>query len=194
MSSDTSESKVFPELETARLTLREITLNDLGWYIEHFNKNEIVVGSGQAGPKDLQTAQEEMDLYITGLFRKGLGFRWGLTLKGRKDLIGSCGFYSWRKQEPSQADMGYDLDPAQWNQGLMKEALSEIIRFGFEKMALDHVRCTIMPRNARSIALIEKLGFKRTGIVREQKDETGKLTDDIVFTLKKAEWSSSNES
>lgn len=194
MTSDTPNSKVFPELETARLILREITLNDSAWYMEQFNRPEIIAGSGHAGPKDLQAAREEMDRYIMGLFRKGLGFRWGLTLKARKGLIGSCGFYSWRKQEPSQAYIGYDLDPAYWNQGLMKEALSEIIRFGFEKMALDHIRCTIMPRNARSIALIERLGFKRTGIVREQKDETGKLTDEIVFTLKKTEWSTSNKS
>lgn len=186
----TSTFRIFPRLETRRLTLKEITLDDLDWYMRHFNKKEIVVGSGHRGPSDLETARKEMELYITGLFRQGKGFRWGLVLRGSRDLIGSCGFYSWHRDDEPQADMGYDLDPNYWRRGLMTEALTEIIWFGFERMKLYKIRCLIMPTNIPSMNLIEKLGFKKQGIVRECTDAEGKLTDDVVFLITTKEWNS----
>ncbi|MFX0068790.1 MAG: GNAT family N-acetyltransferase, partial [Candidatus Hodarchaeota archaeon] len=53
----------FPRLETERLILRELTLHDVEFYFNHFNNEEIIEGSCFPGPKDLETAKAELELF-----------------------------------------------------------------------------------------------------------------------------------
>jgi ribosomal-protein-alanine N-acetyltransferase len=179
----------FPTIETERLILREITLDDLDWYMRHFSKREMVEGTGFPGPKDRKQAEEEMMLYIIDLFAKGDGFRWGITLRGCDDLIGSCGFYKWTKTESYRAEIGYDLDPECWGSGIMTEALSAMIDFGFEKMGLNRVEAMIFLANERSVALVKRLGFTLEGVFRERLYKDGEFADDACFALLRREWS-----
>lgn len=174
--------RAFPELKTDRLELCEITRGDVGWYFEHFSVPEIVTGQGFPPPKDLDAAREELDEYIVGLFEKGLGYRWGIRLKGQPDIIGSIGFYAWQRDE-KKAKMGYDLRPAYWGKGIMREALERTVRFGFEDMGLNRIEVTIMGTNPRSIALITKLGFTREGVLREYSKLGGEYVDEHVFSM-----------
>jgi len=183
----TAENRRFPELETKRLTLRQITIDDLDFYVKHFSIREIVEGSGFPAPKNIDVAKEEIDRFIIRLFKEGLGFRWGIAMKGQTKLIGTCGFYAWNK-EAKKAQIGYDLDPEYWSKGIMGEALSEMFRFGFEEMGLNRIQCLIIPENKRSIKLIQTLGFKQEGVLRENSIFEGKFKDDVVFSLLKKEW------
>ena len=70
----------------------------------------------------------------------------------------------------------------------MKEALDRIIRFGFEEMGLNRIQVTIMSTNPASIALIQKVGFKREGVLREYSRFEGKYTDEHVFSMLRGEW------
>jgi len=178
----------FPALETDRLTLREMTYDDLDFYYRHFSIREIVEGSGFPAPKTLEDAKHELDLYVIDLFREGKGFRWGIALKRQKQLIGTCGFYNWVK-DAKKATIGYDLNPAHWSKGIMKEALSEMIRFGFEELGLNRIQCTILPENVRSTKLVLDLGFTKEGVLRENAFFEGKYQDDVVFSLLRHEWS-----
>jgi len=45
----------------------------------------------------------------------------------------------------------------------MNKATQAAIDFGFEKMELNRIGVSIMPRNKRSLRMIENLGFKRVG-------------------------------
>ena len=177
----------FPELETERLTLREITIDDLDFYLHHFSIREIVEGTGFPAPRDIEVARGEMHLYIIDLFRNGNGFRWGIVRRGEARLIGTCGFYAWDKNA-KKAQIGYDLDPESWGKGFMKEALSEMLRFGYEEMKLNRIRCLIMPENERSIRLIQSLDFIKEGVLRNNSVFEGRLRDDVVFSLLKKEW------
>jgi ribosomal-protein-alanine N-acetyltransferase len=175
-------------LSTGRLELCEITRKHVDWYFEHFNTPEIIAGQGFPGPDNLETARKELDQYIVGLYEGGHGFRWGIRLKGESEMVGSLGFYSWDK-ENAKAEVGYDLKPAYWRRGIMKEALERIVGFGFEDMGLNRMQVTIMSSNPGSMTLIEKIGFKREGILRDYSKFEGKYTDEHVFSMLKREWS-----
>lgn len=179
----------FPQLETERLLLREITLDDAEWYLAHFSADEIVYGQGYPAPKGMKEAKEQLQLYFIDLFRNRNGFRWGIELKGEGKLIGSCGFHRWLRPDGRQAEMGYDLDPRYWRRGIMNEAMTALIDFGFERMHLNRIEITIMPRNNASISLARKLGFKEEGILREHGlDENMMVVDDMIFSLLRREW------
>lgn len=183
----------FPELRTKRLILREVTLDDADWYFEHFSRTEIVHGQGFPAPKSMREAKEELRLYFIDLFGDRNGFRWGIQPKGGETLIGSCGYYKWLKPEGRQAEMGYDLDPKYWGEGIMKEALTAIIDFGFRRMNLNRIEVLVMPRNKRSIGLLGTLGFEGEGVLREHGvDEHMKPTDDILFSMLRKDWTLSS--
>jgi hypothetical protein len=59
-----------PQLETDRMVLRELTLNDTGFYFRHFNIEEIVKGCCFPGPKSLDAAREELELYCIKPFKE----------------------------------------------------------------------------------------------------------------------------
>lgn len=177
----------FPKLESERLILREMTYDDLDFYYRHFSIKEIVEGSGFPAPKTLEDAKHELDMFIIDLFKEGKGFRWGIALKGRKELIGTCGFYN-LVADSRKATIGYDLNPAYWGRGIMREALNEIIRFGFEELRLNRIQCTILPENARSTRVVTGLGFTREGVLRENAIFEGRFQDDVVFSLLRREW------
>ena len=178
----------FPELTTERLLLREITEGDLDWYFHHFRMPEIAETTGFDGPADLDAAREELERYILAPFRESTGLRWGITLKGSDELIGSCGFYKWEHDPHRRAEIGYDLHPAYWRQGIMTEALTAIIEYGFDRMDLNRITLLAFSFNKPSVALAEALGFVREGVLRENSYHRGEFRDDEYFALLRSDW------
>jgi ribosomal-protein-alanine N-acetyltransferase len=176
----------FPVIETPRLLLREVTLEDAAWYLRHFSEPEIVRGQGCPAPADLDQAAAELRTFFLDLFSGGAGIRWGLALRGSPELIGSAGFYRWRRGPRAQAELGYDLAPALWGRGLMTEALQAILEHGFGPMGLTRVEATILTVNARSARLLERLGFVREALLYQLgADETGTLRDEYRYALER---------
>jgi ribosomal-protein-alanine N-acetyltransferase len=110
------------------------------------------------------------------------GVRWVITRRGSDRLIGSCGHWRLMK-EHLRAEIGYDLLPAFWGQGLMDEALRAILRFGFATMGLHSAEAQIDPAHVRSRRVLERLGFQQDGLLRENFLCMGQFTDTAVFTL-----------
>ena len=186
-----AEFRKFPEIRTKRLVLREPTMKDAKWYLEHFSRPEIVRGQGFPAPKNIGVARSELRQYMVDLYRKRMGFRWIILLKDGNTPVGSVGFYKWSPSADHQAEMGYDLDREYWGRGIMSEAMKAVIDFGFKRMKLNRVEVFIMPRNRRSIRLVKSLGFKKEGVLRQRSfDEFGDYSDDALFSLLRSEWAS----
>jgi ribosomal-protein-alanine N-acetyltransferase len=76
-------------------------------------------------------------------------------------LAGTIGYHCWATGEDSKAEIGFDLSSAYWGQGLMSEAVTPVLQFGFEGMGLKLIEATVDPANERSLRLVSKLGFGR---------------------------------
>ncbi|MGD8505154.1 MAG: GNAT family protein [Candidatus Bathyarchaeota archaeon] len=179
----------FPQLETNRLILREMKLDDVDFYFRHFSNDEIIQGSCFPGPESLEAARQELKRYCIMPFQENRGIRWGIVRKGDEELIGSCGYYDWNKTA-RRAEIGYDLDPAYWGQGIMTEALRAVLEYGFGKMDLNRIQAIIDSENVQSLRLVERLGFRKEGVLR-QNSYFGGFRDDIVFSLLRQEWTKS---
>jgi len=177
----------FPQLETDRLILREMTLDDVEFYFRHFNNDKIVKGCCFPGPKSLEAAKEELELYCIKLFQENRGIRWGIVRKGANELTGTCGFYNWSKPA-SRAEIGYDLEPKDWREGVMTEALRAVLKYGFEVMGLNRIQAIIDSENTRSVKLVRRLGFKKEGVLRQRSYFNGQFRDDVCFSLLREEW------
>jgi ribosomal-protein-alanine N-acetyltransferase len=81
------------------------------------------------------------------------------------------------------AHLGYKLDRRRVGQGLMREALEKVITYVFQERGLHRIEANIMPRNSRSLALVEALGFVSEGLARRYLNINGVWEDHVHMVI-----------
>lgn len=92
------------------------------------------------------------------------GRRWEITLKTEDTVIGSCGYFNYKLQH-RRAEIGYELSREYWAKGIASEAVQAILNYGFEQVRLHRIEALIDPPNKTSLKLVERLGFKKEGLL-----------------------------
>lgn len=115
------------------------------------------------------------------------GIRLAIELDGV--VVGSVSLFAWSESN-RRAELGYLLDPAWWGRGLAREAVSLVLDHGFGTVGLHRVEADTDPRNTGSIRLLEGLGFRREGLLRERWIVNDEITDSAMFGLLASEWRS----
>lgn len=87
-----------------------------------------------------------------------------------------------------RAELGYALARDAWGQGYVREALPPLVDWGFEVLDLNRMHATIDPRNTASARVLEGLGFRLEGTLRQHTIMRGEVTDDGIYGLLRAEW------
>ncbi|WP_280967005.1 GNAT family N-acetyltransferase [Evansella cellulosilytica] len=88
--------------------------------------------------------------------------RWIVIRKVDGLKVGTCGFHCWSKED-NKIEIGYDLKKEFWGNGYMCEAVKGIIDFAKNTMDLKEINACIYTENDKSIKLVEKIGFVKTG-------------------------------
>jgi len=73
-------------------------------------------------------------------------------------LLGDCGLHV-DARDPSRAEIGYTLAPANHGRGLATEAVGALVGYAFAALGVDRVQAIADERNAPSIRVVERLGF-----------------------------------
>jgi ribosomal-protein-alanine N-acetyltransferase len=175
----------FPHLETERLMLRPLTPADLEFIYQHFSDPDINRYLHDEEPiRTRQDARAIVDFYTEpGVQHYN---RWVIVLKSNDKSIGTCGYHKWRKRHFC-AEIGFDLAKVFWKQGLMTEALTATLEFGFGEMELNRIEALVHPHNLASIRLLEKLHFQNEGCLREYYYQGGMFHDCLKFSLLRRE-------
>ncbi|MBX3229888.1 MAG: GNAT family N-acetyltransferase [Labilithrix sp.] len=79
------------------------------------------------------------------------------------------------------AYLGYWMDVDNQGGGLCTEGIRAVLDFAFGAAALHRVQAAIMPRNAASLRVIEKLGFRREGYAERYLQIAGRWEDHLLF-------------
>jgi len=120
--------------------------------------------------------------YILRQYRQNEPSSWGIELVETGRLIGTIGFMWWNRENRS-AEAGYSLSRVYWNQGLMTEALAEVIRFGFEEMHLNRVEAQHETANPASGRVMEKVGMRKEGVLRGRLYNKGRFVDVALYAI-----------
>lgn len=181
----------FPQLETKNLSLRRIINSDAN-PLFNILSDEVVTQFYDDDPfAEIPQAREQIEAWENGYRNCGC-IRWGITRKGEGEFIGSCGYYgfhAWYKR----AGFGYELSRNYWRRGIMTEALSAMIDYGFGELGLNRVEAVIMPGNTASIKLLEKLGFRKEGLLEEYERWGSKgFVDLYMYAMLRKEWAQSS--
>jgi ribosomal-protein-alanine N-acetyltransferase len=148
----------FPLLESSRLSLRMIHDADASVIFQLYSNEGVMLQRGEPVFSTIEQA-EQLIFFWRKLVAEQDGIRWGITLKENQQLIGSVGFKKIFRQH-RRADLGYELDPAYWNKGIMTEAVKLVTDYGLEKMNLHSIEANITPDHLASKRILEKNGFE----------------------------------
>jgi ribosomal-protein-alanine N-acetyltransferase len=86
---------------------------------------------------------------------------WAITLKEDGRVIGECCLWN-IDRDLRCAEVGYELHPDYWRRGLATEAIQAVLKYGFEEVGLEVIEAKPLVRNASSVGLLRKLGFKES--------------------------------
>ena len=98
-------------------------------------------------------------------------------------VIGDLTFNNIVRGAFQSCHLGYKIDGRQLNQGFMTEALRCAIAYVFSELKLHRIEANIMPRNARSRRVVEKLGFVQEGLARKYLKINGAWEDHFHYVL-----------
>jgi ribosomal-protein-alanine N-acetyltransferase len=114
-------------------------------------------------------------------------FRAGIVLKETGKLVGTLGLYA-INTEDRRATFGFDLMPEHWGNGYMTEACRALLDWAFKELKLNRIQASAEPANVRSLAVMERLGFKREGVMRQLDYYKGAYHDDVQYSVLRDEW------
>ena len=173
----------FENIETQRLTLRDIRMEDLLEYYERLFGDGDVCRYLLFDPH--QDISESMASIEKTLARYAAGncYRWGIALKEDDTLIGIIELLRF-DEEANTCSFAYMLGCDYWNRGFATEALSAVIRFAFEKMEIDRIMVDHMTPNAASGAVMRKVGMTHTGAERGKYEKHGRIFDAELYEIR----------
>ncbi|MEH6939252.1 GNAT family N-acetyltransferase [Bacillus sp. JJ664] len=176
----------FPILETSRLMLIEIESKHLDVIYQIFSNEDVTKYYGMS-PFTNESQAKVMIESFRIRFENKQGLRWGILDKETNHLIGTIGLNNLLLSS-KRTEIGYDLLPTFWGNGIMSEAINEVITYCFETLSLFRIGAVIFPENIASMKVIEKLGFQKEGLLRGYIYQNEESHNVFVYSLLKTDW------
>ena len=145
-------------LETQRLLLRHLTLDDLDELYALYSDSEIRKYFPE-GALNFEETREELEWHMHGHpDHNELGL-WATIHKETGKFIGRCGLLPWEIDGKFEVEIAYLLDQNFWHQGFATEAANGILRYAFWTLNLPRLICLIDPENIASQKVAERIGM-----------------------------------
>jgi ribosomal-protein-alanine N-acetyltransferase len=116
----------------------------------------------------------------------GSGYGFGIFVDGA--FCGEINLSSIQRGPFQNAYVGYWIDEKWAGQGIMPESVMVLARFAFEELHLHRLEICIVPRNANSRRVMEKLQFREEGVALRYLEINGTWEDHMRFGITAEEW------
>lgn len=171
----------FPVLETERLILRDMRLEDAEALFAYASDPEVTRHLTWNTHRSVEDSKQFLETAIQD-YANGNLHRWAIVHKSSGEFIGTCGLVA-RSQEHRRAHVGYALARAYWGRGLATEAVRDMIAFGFDRMDLNKIVARCFPENSASERVMQKLGMAYEGTLREHLFVGGRYRDLKIYSI-----------
>lgn len=171
--------------DSSYLSLLEI--NDADELYDLINRNRDHIGEWLKFPSITLRADDSKAFIERTRIRyaKDEGYWLGIWCEGK--LVGSIG-YLYLDQEDKKTEIGYWLGKEYEGKGFITKSIKVLINYAFDELNLNKIEIGVATENKKSLAIPEKLGFKREGELRDYEYINGRFLDRIVYGLKANEW------
>jgi len=171
-------SEATPVLRTPRMTLRPYSLGHEEAFVALFGDPRVTRWVGD-GPEPEEADRRLFGRVFTVVYAQHRFDVWGVWHEGQ--LIGHA------EIKPTEVSSGHELvyilAAEVWRRGLGTELAAAVTEYGFTELDLGAVHATVAAENTGSLALLNRLGYRR---VRRITEDTGGVT--VLLTLDKDSW------
>ena len=169
-------------IETNRLILRKITMNDsndlfINWGSD-IKTNEFLTFKCH----ESEDITKKMINYWLKKYQNN-GYEWGIVLKDTNEMIGIISADTSYKY--STIEIGYSISSKYWNNGDTTEAIKEIINYLFKECNYKIIEAIIPSDNIASIKVAEKCDMKLEATLKDRyKDKiNGKICNLLIYSI-----------
>lgn len=174
-----------PIVETSRLYLRPLEVEDACDLFEVYKDPRV---THYLTMKPHVSVDETLAMLQAGMLpylKRGVPQTWVMELKESERVIGDLGIHT---IEEDIGQIGYVLHPDYWGQGYMKEALTELVRVGFDHVGLRRIEALYEVEHQASGYVLKACGFVEEGRLRQYAMlQDGKYHDMILMSILKNE-------
>lgn len=170
-----------PTLTTDHLVLRPFTAADADDVQKIAGEREIAYNTATIPHPYPEGAAEGWILAHADAFQAKKGAVFAITLRETGELVGAVGL----KLEPehTRAELGYWIGKTFWNHGYATEAARRVVQFGFQALGLHRIYARAFVRNPASRRVLEKIGMRYEGRLRDHFLKWGEPLDLDMFGL-----------
>lgn len=169
-------------LETERLILRKLSMEDLYDYYERIGSDGEVSKFMLWEPhQDIGETLETFDKSLAA-YEKGKYYRWVAEEKNGDGIIGTMSLLRFDEEEDS-CSFAYMFAKDWWGQGYATEAMTAVLNFAVEKMGIKKITAEHFAGNPASGAVMRKLGMTHIGTVKDKYEKHGRKVDAELYEL-----------
>ena len=151
-------------LETERLSLRELTVDDAEFILTLLNEPSFLRYIGDKKVRNLDDARQYiLNGPVASHERHGFGLNC-VELRESRTPIGMCGLL--KRDELPDPDIGFALLPYFWNKGFAFEAAEAVLKDARERLKIQRILAITSLDNEASINLLQRLGFRFEEVVQ----------------------------
>ena len=121
----------------------------------------------------------------------GTGYGFGIFING--DFAGEINLSAVQRGPFQSAYVGYWIDEKHAGNGYMPEALIVLAQYAFDDLHLHRIQISIIPRNAASRRVVEKLGVREEGTAVRYLEINGEWEDHVRYGLTAEEWEANRD-
>jgi len=114
-------------------------------------------------PKDLADVHAYIDKILAGIAAQKM-FNWSIYPKDSQQYIGSLGYWQFN-EAMTKAEIGYELHPSFWGQGIMREVYEATLPFVRDELKLQEVEAWVHPENVPSIKFLTHQNYEKVRLV-----------------------------
>lgn len=145
------------QLETDRLFLRRVTLDDADLMLAVWNDPAFIENVGDRG---VRTTEDAIGAMKAGALKLYADHGYGPYAMVRKDdgaRMGICGLF--KRDNLDYPDIGFGVLPEFCGKGYAGEAAFAVVAHARDDLRIEELTAIVSPGNAPSVGLIEKLGL-----------------------------------
>ena len=172
----------WPILETSRLRLRPLERSDAEDAFRVLSNTTAMKYYGTPPHKDLEFTQKQFIDIMLSRFKHRDAVLFVVTLKDEDKYIGHISAMQFDRFFKF-VDLAYIIDQEYWGQGIATEAVTRVVNFLVNTMKIHKIRAGFFAKNIASKRVLQKVGFKQEGYLRDNAFLDGVFQDEYFMAL-----------
>ncbi len=158
-------------ITTKRLILRPYRIDDAPRIEKLVSEKDIAKSTLNIPHPYPENSAKDFVTFALDMEKQGKMLSFAIIEKDENVLIGSVSFNL--KKDFDRGELGYWIGKPYWNKGYGSEAAKALIRYGFGTLGLNRIYAAAFEQNPGSWRLMEKIGLKYEGTLREHVQRDG---------------------